>query len=263
MLALLTGPCVPAAPAAARPYGGAVRDLTVADDVAALVGAEDLRQLAAGVGPTGVSECVTCRAGIDADAAASVVAVTVGPLVTVARLAHRGCSPSGVVELPVDELGLTPEQLAALVAGDVSDATARALLLPHAAGGRPCLLVELHGGLATPADEGERVDLVVSGLLRRGLHLHARLGHLPPAAPGWRVDLGTGTARIGQPDGGALYEGTLSLPSAWADGVAGLGGRCVLLTGTIRRGADTGLVTALQSAARDGTLVAGLVDVAG
>lgn len=238
-----------------------MRDLSVADDVAALVSADDLRLLAAGAGPDGISECVTCRAPVDADAAASVVAITIGPLVTVARLAHRACTPSGVVELPVDELGLTPEQLAALVAGEDSDASARALLLPHASGDRPCLLVEFVGGLATPASEGERVDLVVSGLLRRGLHLHTRLGHLPPAASGWTVRLGAGTARVGQPGGEAMYDGTLTITSPWLDAVTAYGGRCVLLTGTVPARPDGGTLDALRAAARNGTLVAGLVDV--
>lgn len=242
-----------------------MRELYLVDEVAALVGEADRRLLAAGAGPTGASTCVTCRAPIGPDEPASVVLVRFGDAVTVAKLAHRTCAASGIIDVPVDALGLTPGQLADLVAGGDSGATARCLLLPHVAGDRPALLVQLHGGLATPATEpGDRVDLVVSGLLERGLHLHPRLGQLPAPAPGWTVTLGPdgpGTARVTEPSGDAMYDGTLTVSRPWLDSIGQLGGRVVLLAGTIPAAGDGGTYGALRVAGRAGTLVAGLVDV--
>lgn len=241
-----------------------MRDLYVADEVAALVSVEDQRRLADGLGPSGGGECVACRAPIGADEAVSVVVIRFGA-VGVARIAHRTCTTSHVIDAPVDELGLTPRQLAALVAGGDAGATATCLLLPHVAGDRPVLLVELHTGLATPADEpGDRVDLAVSGLLGWGLHLYPRLGQLPPPAPGWSVQLGPdgpGTARVVMPDGDAHYDGSLPLNAPWLDAVDQLGGRAILLTGTLPARGDGGTYGALRDAGRAGMLVAGLVDV--
>jgi len=230
-----------------------MRDLHVATDVAHLVGSADLRHLA-----EGASACLACRGALPDGERAAVVAVQVGPNVALARLTHPTCCPSTVVDLDPAELGLDPDDVAAAVTGQETPAVASAGLLPSPAGPAPVIVVQLGDAhLATPADAGDRVDLVVAGLINRGLHLHTQPTQLPPTATGWTVTLGEGTVRIAA-GGHVLYDGELTTWPDWTNAAARLGG-VVLLTGTL----TDHTAAAVQHAARAGTLVAGRVDVVG
>jgi hypothetical protein len=228
--------------------------IDVGEPVAQIVDPSDVAALAL-AGERGY-DCVVCeRPGRLPDDPAALVVLVDGP-VQQARLAHRACSASAVVNAP---------GLAASI-GDRA-VTAVAAVLPHANGPRPVITVETWDRVAHRAEFGDRVDAVLSALLGQGLHLVARLGRTPPASPGWRVLVSCdGTVQITGPDGAALYDGELVLPGAWLQLAAAVKS-CLLLVGTglqLRNGLGgvAAGMTMLNGAARDGRLIGGVVDVA-
>ncbi|MFG1710722.1 hypothetical protein ACFLIM_46925 [Nonomuraea sp. M3C6] len=154
---------------------------------------------------------------------AAVLILRDGP-VSLAKLAHRFCARSGVMDVP----GLTAVMYEP---GTETSVTAVAALLPHAGGYRPVLLLEAGVAVAADAGGGERVDAVTNWLLQHGLHLVADAGDQVQAAPGWVVHLSGGTGlRVSGP-GGELYDGDLQADPAWQRAVT-TQGRCLLLVGT-------------------------------
>lgn len=140
----------------------------------------------------------------------------------VARLAHVRCSPSRVVDLPPGSLRAAEEAPAVAVSWVVPSASEL--------GVRPLIVVEMSATISIVAGP-ERVDALMSGMLRQGLHLIARVGRPAPPAEGWAVTLtGADTVRIDGP-GTLVYDGTLWRPPSWEQAVAALGGMCEVLVG--------------------------------
>ncbi|SEH02968.1 hypothetical protein SAMN05444920_13180 [Nonomuraea solani] len=197
------------------------KDLEVADEAAGLVGQENLDQLARAA--TVSYECWLCmRPGKLPDTPAAVLALRDGP-VTVAKLAHRFCSESLVMDVP----GLTSVMYDPARAVSVD---AEAAFLPYQAGHRPALLLEVRATVSMDAGQDERVDRAAGWLLEHGLHLMAAAGEQVRAALGWAVQLiGGGGLRVTGP-GGEFYGGNLQADPAWRRAVT-THGRCLLLVG--------------------------------
>jgi hypothetical protein len=230
-----------------------VAGLQVSEEVAAVVGAGNLAQLAATA--AGSFECARCGATASlSDGPATVVAFRDG-ILTVARIAHESCSSSQVVDVPEGTLRVAEQ----------APAVAVAAVLPHSAGLRPVLVVE-PGASVSILQDGERIDGVTAHLLGLGLHLVAALGHTPGEAPGWQVELTSAvTARALYPGGDALYDGDLIMPPPWLRLVADRGGCLLLVASGLGLAEGLGEVAEgmrrLNSAARAGRLVGALVPV--
>lgn len=235
-----------------------MEQIVVAAEVAALVGEEDLRLLRrqAGTGYT----CAVCRVRDQSLAEHPANAVVYrDELLVVVRLAHVGGSPSQVVDVEPGTLRPARE----------TPASAVAVMLPSAAepGVRPLLVVEMAAAIAVLDGGVDRVDRLVTELIRCGLHMVSQLGHVLPPAAGWSVTLtGPRTVRVDGPGVEMVYDGTLYRESAWEQVIAYQGGRCEVLVGVGMQLAEhldkagEGL-RRLREASRSGLLVGGLVDV--
>src|ERR1039458_9747818 len=215
------GPCPDAAGRGKRParftevsvgYGrmstvGQRDRMRVAAEVADLLGAGDLdmlRQSAA----TGY-RCLAC--GQHDQLAAGPLSVVVrlttppgtgpgGPQVAHVGLAHARCSPSQLIA----DADSSPDP------AETRRATAAVLPDP---GRRALLITEPSVRMSSRTSSGERVDLVLAGLLGRGLHLLASIEERAPGAPGWLVSLPSpAEAVIREPDGTLFYAGELDQP---------------------------------------------------
>lgn len=223
----------------------------VSAEVAELIGAENLRLLAARAA-SGYT-CSVCRQqAASLDDPASVVVFRDATL-TAVKLAHTRCSGSRVVEVAPGSLQTTNEAPALAVAG----------VLPSAGelGMRPVLIVEL--GAIDVGGGGDRVDGVVTALIERGLHLVDRVGRTAPVVEGWAVTLIGADVRAEGPDM-RVYEGQAWRPDGWEQLVSALGGRCELFIGVGLRlteglGDAVEGIRRLQEASRAGLLVGGTV----
>lgn len=235
-----------------------MEQIAVAAAVAELVGAEDLRLLEVHA-QTGYT-CVVCQQEGQslAEEPASVVLLR-DEFMTVARLAHVRCSASRVVDLPPGSLRAAEEAPASAVSWVVPSASEL--------GVRPLIVVEMSAAISV-VDGPERVDALISGMLRQGLHLIARIGRTAPPAEGWAVTLtGSDTVRIDGP-GTLVYDGTLWRPPAWEQAVVALGGACEVLVGVgLQLAQAPGSVgeglQRLRDVSRAGLLAGGLVPVHG
>ncbi|MDP4511807.1 hypothetical protein [Nonomuraea turcica] len=197
------------------------------------------------------------RPGKLPDTPAAVLILRDGP-VRLAKLAHRFCARSGLIDVP----GLTAVMYDPARAVSVDGVAA---FLPYQAGHRPALLLEVRATVSTDVGQGERVDRVAGWLLEHGLHLVAAADGEVEAAPGWAVHLRGGSGlRVSGPIG-ELYDGDLQADLAWQDAVT-TQGSCLLLVGT-GLGLDQaphGLQEALDrvdAVARQGRLTGALVTV--
>lgn len=221
--------------------------LRVSAEVAAVVGAEDLALLERKAGTEGY-QCAGCgQWSALEDEPAAVTVAGAGPGIGWARIAHERCCPSrvaGETVLP-DELAMT------VVAG----------VIPHASGPRAVILAEPAATLSASSAAGDRVDLVVTGLIARGLHLVTRAGQRPPAAPGWAVRLPSPAAAVITGPGTLLYEGELIRPPLWQRVAAACGAVELLVgvTGLAGLGPDTPAAGLLAGAARAGRLAGGTI----
>ncbi|NJP33708.1 hypothetical protein [Micromonospora thermarum] len=235
-----------------------MRNLTIAPDVAEVIGAQRAAELAAGP-YLAEYRCTYCRRRGRVDAGEPLHAgVDVGPGYARLWIAHVHCGPAGVRLLPT----------AALPSLDETEATGFAYA-GRAAGGQvvACIVVEIAMSAEVldergVADVGERRDLVLTGALAGGMQPAAD-PLCPPTPEGplcWRVQLPSGGR------GGGVYgRRRLQLlaplppiPPGWLDVVAARGGRCGLFL-VARAGLTatwTGdLLATLTEAARDGRLV--------
>jgi hypothetical protein len=226
-----------------------VRGLDVSEEVAELVGEQNLRLLAEQVAYGGYT-CTICeRASTLAERPASVV-VFYGVTVTAVKIAHASCSRSRVIDAELDP------------ATDIQ-ATAVAGVFPSATelGARPVLLVEM--GMIDVAPGRERVDGVIREILAQGLHLISQIDGTPPFAVGWTVTLSAPEGVRVMGPGQLVYDGTASRPDGWEQVVAALGNRCELFVGVNIRLAE-GLgddLHRLRDASRAGLLAGGSVAV--
>ncbi|MEV4222293.1 hypothetical protein [Nonomuraea sp. NPDC049725] len=234
-------------------------DLDVAPEIADLLSREDLDRL---VRVATVSyECWLCmRPGKLPDPPAVVIILRDGP-VSVARLAHRFCSESLVVDMPdQNAMMYDPARAAGVDAG--------ATFLPYQAGHRPALLLEVRATGGMDAGQEERDDRAVGWLLEQGLHLVATAGGEVVTAPGWTVHLrGSTGLRVTGPMG-RLYDGELQVASAWRREVTAQG-RCLLLVG-VGMGLDQvdqaphsmqGAIGRVDAVAQQGRLAGGLAAI--
>lgn len=169
------------------------------------------------------------------------------------RLAHGRCSPSQVIHDP--QAAQIPDE---------TQMTASAAILPHRSGYRALLITEPSYQVATITDTGERLDPVIAGLLAQGLHLLARVGERPAAAPAWSARLPTtGTVEVLDATGELFYGGELAQPRKWRALVA-QAGAVELITGVIGLSGPLSVAEGtrvLAEAARRGRLIGATICV--
>jgi hypothetical protein len=130
---------------------------------------------------------------------------------------------------------------------------------------RPLLILEPQISVSERTAAGDRVDLVVCGLLGRGFTLLRTPAQLAAPARGWQLRLPGSAARLLAPDGEVAYDGSVDPPPGWLDLVRSAGA-CVVLIGAIGLGTDPGAELTVQDlrrllnlAARDGALTEAVV----
>ncbi|RSM93781.1 hypothetical protein DMB42_52125 [Nonomuraea sp. WAC 01424] len=189
--------------------------------MAALVSAEDLELLRTDAVVS--YSCVACgEAGRVPQRPAAVVILRDG-LFSLAKLAHSGCAPSSVYDVP----GL---QARVLAEAEATTSRVAAAWLPVQGGPVPALLFEPVTRAAVDGD-GERVDGLASWMLAHGLHLVAGAAVEPPPAPGWTAALDGAGGLIVTAPAELVYDGTLTADASWRAAVAARGS-CVLIAGT-------------------------------
>jgi hypothetical protein len=181
----------------------------------------------------------------------------------VVKLAHAGCAASQIIAFDAD-------RPSALEAAGFADMHSKAALLEYASPPRyrSLLVLEPRVEMAETGPGGERVNLLISGMLEAGLTLMRTGGQMPGPAKGWRLDLsGRESAQLANARGGTVFEGQCELPGDWLE-VAGEVGGCVVLIGTVGLYAlsDQDMSVGrfhqmLNTAARAGVLAGGLVAI--
>jgi len=201
-------------------------------------------------------ECVECGqpGHLGGEPATLVVRVSWSEVAD-ARIAHERCSPSRVVQ--TGQAYLVPSEMTMTVV---------AAVIPHFAGYRALVVAEPPVNISTASAAGDRVDLLASALMERGLSMVATAGQRPAAAPGWEIALPSAAEAVITGRGGDLfYEGEMVQPPPWRQLVTGTG-TVELLVGAIGLSAvgpgdlSAGL-RALGDAARAGRLVGGTIPV--
>jgi hypothetical protein len=229
-----------------------MRDIEASPEVAAIVGEEDLARLRTGAAFARYT-CWACGRPGWADTQPASVVVELGEQAARVSLAHARCAPSHVVEL-------RDVAVPAVAEDSDADMAAKAALFPYPGGSQAVLLLEPRVEIATRSPGGERIDVLLTGLLRMGLSLVHAVGELPGPAPGWQLELpGRRQVRVTAADGSVAYAGSCGQPRPWRQQIA-VTGRCVVLTGTIGlyacpgRGDPAQLVDMVEAAARAGQL---------
>jgi len=234
-------------------------DIRASAEVRALIGAENLAELEQDAYAS--FRCPECGLPGTTVAPTSVVARRYGKTVVV-DLAHVCCMPSRVDDIDADlpsGLGLD---------GDRADMRVMTLVLEYQDEPRvrPLLLLERRIETAKLTAGGERINVTLAALLRRGLKPVHDVGELPAQVRGWRLRRPDRfTALLLASDGGVVYHGACAQPDDWS-GLVDAVGMCVVLAGTIGLYAvpDTRLTTGrvhrlLEQAARSGALAGGLI----
>jgi hypothetical protein len=236
-----------------------MRDIEASPEVAVIVGEEDLVRLRTGAAFARYT-CWACgRPGL-ADTQPASVVVELGEQAARVSLAHARCAPSQVVELR----GVA---VPAVTGDSDEDMAAKAAVFPYPGGSQAVLILEPRVEIAAHSPGGERIDVLLTGLLGMGLSLVYAVGDLPGPAPGWQLDLpGRRQVRVSAADGSVVYAGSCGQPRRWRQQIA-VTGRCVVLTGTIGlfacpgRGDPARLVGMVEAAARAGRLAGATVRV--
>jgi hypothetical protein len=234
-------------------------DIRASAEVKALIGAENLAELEKGAYAS--FRCPGCGLPGTTAAPASVVARRYGKTVVV-DLAHAGCMPSRVDEIdaePPPGLGLD---------GSRADMRVMTLVLEYRDEPRlrPLLLLERRIETAKLTAGGEKINMTLAALLRRGLKPVRSAGQLPGPARGWRLRRPDRfTALLLSGAGETVYQGACAQQQDWSQ-LVDAAGVCVVLAGTIGLyAAPDALLTAgrvhrlLDQTARAGALAGGLV----
>jgi hypothetical protein len=234
-------------------------DIRASAEVRALIGAESLAELEQDAYAS--FRCPECGLPGHTAAPTSVVARRYGKTVVV-DLAHAGCRPSRVDEIDAalpPGLGLD---------GERADMRVMTLVLGYQDEPRvrPLLLLERRIEAARLTAGGEKINVTLAALLRRGLEPVHDPGELPGQVRGWRLRRPDRfTALLLASDGEVVYQGACAQPDDWS-GLVDAVGMCVVLAGTIGlyAGPDVHLTTGrvhrlLDRAARSGALAGGLI----
>lgn len=234
-------------------------DIRASAEVRALIGVENLAELEQDAFAS--FRCPEC----------GLLGTTAEPTSVVARrfrksvvvdLAHAECTHSLIDDIDADPppgLGLD---------GVRADMRVMTLILdyPGEPRVRPLLLLERRIETARFTAGGEKINVTLATLLRRGLEPVRSASQLPGPARGWRLRRPDRfTALLLGRDGEAVYHGACAQPDDWGLLVDAVGA-CVVLAGTIGLYAvpDEALTTGrvhhmLNQAARAGALVGGLI----
>src|SRR5437667_3156258 len=227
-------------------------DIRASAEVEQLIGAENLRELRAGV--FRYYECVVCHQRGETTYPTTVV-VHRHPNAVAVHLAHARCAESEIIE--VDTLFVPNRDMRAMT---------QVLDYPSGPGRRPLLLLERRTETTVINHAGERVGETLPVLLAQGLTLMRDADALPDLAEGWRLDrLDTDNARVLGLNGEVVYDGGCTQPSDWVQLVDSVGA-CVVLAGAIGLYAvpdaeltDDRIHQMLGDATRAGLLAGGLV----
>jgi hypothetical protein len=187
---------------------GTMRDIRVSTEVAAIVGEEDLARLR--TSPAfGRYTCWACGRTGSPDTEATTVVVELHELAARVALAHARCTPSQLVQVSgAPAPGLADEGGA--------DMAVKAAILPYRPQQQAVLIVEPATEFAIRSPGGERVNVVVAGLLGLGLSLVTSAGEVPPPAPGWQLDLlDRSQLRLTAADRSVVFEGSCGQPRPW------------------------------------------------
>jgi len=234
-------------------------DIQASAEVRALIGAENLAELEKDAYAS--FRCPEC----------GLLGITVEPTSVVARrfrktvvvgLAHAECTRSLVDDIDADPppgLGLD---------GGRADMRVMTLVLEYRDEPqvRPLLLLERRIETARFTAGGEKINVTLAALLRRGLEPVCSVGQLPGPAQGWRLRRPDRfTALLLGRGGEVVYHGACAQPDDWGQ-LVDAAGVCVVLAGTIGLYAvpDEELTTGrvhrlLDHAARAGALAGGLI----
>lgn len=182
--------------------------LQIADDVAAMIGADAVRQVRTDPNWR-TRDCWKCGQLADGQAEPIGVVVTVhhGGSFKGIRIAHTRCAPSAVNVVEGDPADAGPSSTAEAA----DNVTAVAMMWPP--GGEdiaPVILLDFGVQVSVLSEAGDLVDLIADEFLARGWELVTRLGRMPgtiPAGTGcvWQLadgaDItGPGTFLLGGPD---------------------------------------------------------------
>jgi hypothetical protein len=236
-----------------------VPDIRASAEVRALIGAENVAELEKDAFAS--FRCREC----------GLLGTTAEPTSVVARrfrrtvvvdLAHAECMRSLVDDVDADPppgLGLDDGR---------ADMRVMTLVLEYPAEPkmRPLLLLERRIEAARFTVGGEKINVTLAALLRRGLEPVRSAGQLPGLARGWRLRRPDRfTALLLGRDGEVVYRGACAQPDDWVR-LVDAAGVCVVLVGTIGLYAipEEGFTAArthhlLDRAALAGTLAGGLI----
>ncbi|RPK29193.1 hypothetical protein EES39_40325 [Streptomyces sp. ADI92-24] len=201
-----------------------------------------------------VFECVECGTAGDARTEPAVVVLRRSPGLSHLGVAHHRCADSQVRDYGPGDLALTGE----------TDLVPRVLGLPSPTGTRPVLLLAYEEEVVVTEDGGPSYDPVIRSLLGDGLHQIPVLGKPSPRSPGWRALIGPGTnVQVSSSARTWLTDGDMYVPPGWR-ALAEQAGEVTLMMGRLEHTflhAATPPLMAYAKAARQGYLVAGVVDV--
>jgi hypothetical protein len=234
-------------------------DIRASAEVRALIGAENVAELEKDA--YAAFRCPGCgRPG--ATAGPTSVVVRRFRKTVVVELAHAECMPSLVDDIDADP----PPGLD--LNGGRADMRVMTLILEHRdePRRRPLLLLERRIEAARFAAGGDKINMTLAALLRRGLEPVGSVEQLPGPARGWRLRRPDRfSALLLGRDGEIVYHGPCAQPDDWGR-LVDAAGACVVLAGTIGLYAVPGeALTAgrvrrlLDQAASAGALVGGLI----
>ncbi|MFD7614069.1 hypothetical protein [Streptomyces sp. NPDC059828] len=225
--------------------------VTIASDVIDQVGLDQAADFQSRVT---VFECVECEAAGDARTEPAVVVLRRSPGLSHLGVAHHRCANSQVRDYGPGDLALTGQ----------TDLVPRVLGLPSPTGTRPVLLLGYEEEVTVTEDGGPPYDPVIRSLLGDGLHQIPALGKPSPRSPGWRALIGPGTnVQVSSSAHVWLTDGDMYVPPGWRT-LAEQAGEVTLMMGRLEHSllhAVTPPLMAYAKAARQGHLVAGVVDV--
>lgn len=238
-----------------------MRQVEISPDVAGLLGAEQCNRMRSAEWDQ-VVQCWDCSDWMQPGEPATVLVLDRGNGLRHVVHAHPACSSSEIRMLTEQELDA--RRASGPPADGTTDVQVVAVVWDTGRGtGYPALMVSYAEEILSPGPE--RTDMVVGTLLHLGWHLGTDLSEPPPAGPrGWRL---RATVLAGERDGlvelvddGRLAtSATVALPRAWSTAVARTGLVAVFHGSRYLVDWETRGRAAVKRAARNGSLVGGVI----